>query len=64
MQVDFNETFIDIQSIKVSGEGTSPLIVNYAFEDIPNPTHFHIYVYDTSGNYVDNQYVSWDAKGA
>ena len=35
----------------------------YDFVDAPYPDHFHIYVYDLGGNYVDNVEVSWAAKG-
>jgi predicted phage tail protein len=65
VQVDFNETFIDITSIIVTAEGTTAIFAIYDFTDAPYPTHFHIYLFDAAGSDASGagKYVSWAAKG-
>jgi len=65
IQVDFNRTFADIQSITLTPGGTSALIAVYDFVDIVNPTHFHVYVFDKDGADASGAgvYVSWLARG-
>jgi hypothetical protein len=60
--VNFNENFLDITSITVSANSTSPLFAIYDFVDIPNPTFFKILVFNSSGTRVNAQ-VSWSARG-
>lgn len=60
--VPFNIPFVDIQSVTVSAQGTTPLKAVYAFDDVPNPTGFYIYLFDQAGNRVTGV-VSWSAKG-
>jgi len=58
---------VDIVSITVTGEGmTTPLIAIYDFTDVPNPTHFHIYLFTTAGADASGSgvYASWTARGA
>jgi hypothetical protein len=63
--VDFNQTFLDIASITASVRGSSALYAVYDFVDVANPTHFHLYVFNSSGSDVSTagHYVSWTARG-
>ena len=60
--VNFNIDFVDVQSITITPSGTTPLIPVYDFVDIPNPTHFSVYLYNTSGVRVSGNF-SWSARG-
>lgn len=62
-QVNFNKIFKDIDSITCTVDSTTePYIVIYDFVDIPNPTGFKVYVFDTTGNRI-SKLVSWKARG-
>lgn len=62
-EVFFNKTFKDIESITATVESvTEPFHVIYDFTDVPNPTSFFLYVFDTTGNRV-TKLVSWKARG-
>lgn len=61
-QVDFNETFVDIESITVTANATSAVTAVYDFTDAPNPTGFKVLLFDTSGTRVSGGF-SWNAKG-
>lgn len=61
--VTFNKSFNDINSITVSTKTTTEqFTVVYRFTDIPNPTQFSVFVYDTSGIRVSKT-VDWKARG-
>jgi hypothetical protein len=60
--VTFNKAFLDINSITVSVDSTVELFAVYDFVDVPNPTGFSVYVFDSSGNRVTAT-VSWKARG-
>jgi len=60
--VTFQENFLDITSIMVSANSTTPLFAIYDFVDVPNPTFFKILVFNSSGQRVNAQ-VSWTARG-
>lgn len=60
--VTFNKAFVDIISLTVTPNGTTPLIAIYDFVDIPNPTSCKVLMYDTDGNRVSGQF-SWSARG-
>jgi hypothetical protein len=64
---DFNighgsKTFKDIDSITTTPKSVSPYTAHFDFVDIPNPTHFFIYVFDSAGRRVDSL-VDWKVKG-
>jgi hypothetical protein len=63
--VNFNKAFIDVISIGVTAEGTTALFAIYDFTDIPNPTHFHVYLFDSGGADASGagKYVSWTTRG-
>jgi predicted phage tail protein len=63
--VNFNKDFIDIVSITVTAEGTTALFAIYDFTDVPNPDHFHAYLFDAAGNNASGagKYISWTARG-
>ena len=62
-QVDFNVSFIDVQSIVVTPIGsTAAYAVVEDFLDVPYPTHFHVYLFDSSGTRMSGD-ISWAAKG-
>ena len=61
--VNFNVTFVDIESIAVTPSGTTPRIAIYDFVDAPNPTSFKVLLFDTSGNRVSGPF-SWQARGS
>jgi len=60
--ISFNETFVDIESIVITPEGSSAIIPVYDFNDVPYPTGFNVYLFDTNGNRV-NGYFRWTARG-
>jgi hypothetical protein len=66
-QVDFNISFIDVQSITITPivtgtPGSIPIAVVEDFLDVPYPTHFHVYLYDYAGTRLSGDF-SWAAKG-
>lgn len=61
-QVNFNENFVDVESITVSPLTTVPVFAGYNFVDAPNPTGFKALFWDTSGVRVNCPF-SWQAKG-
>lgn len=60
--VNFNVSFVDVESITVTPKGTAARIAVYDFVDVPNPTSFKVLLFDTAGNRVSGD-VSWSAKG-
>lgn len=62
-QVNFNLTFLDVDSITVTANSTTPVIAIFDFVDAPNPTGFKILLYNTSGTRVSGT-ASWTARGA
>jgi hypothetical protein len=56
------KVFKDIDSITTTPKSTSPYTAHFDFVDIPNPTHFFIYVFDSAGRRVDSL-VDWKVKG-
>lgn len=60
--VNFNVTFVDVQSITVTPKGTAAAIAVYDFVDVPNPTSFKILLFDTAGTRIAGD-VSWSVKG-
>lgn len=61
-QVNFNETFVDIESITVTANSTSAVTAVYDFTDAPNPTGFKVLLFNSSGTRVSGGF-SWTAKG-
>jgi hypothetical protein len=60
--VNFNVSFVDVESITVTPKGTAARIAVYDFVDAPNPTSFKVLLFDTAGNRVSGD-VSWSVKG-
>ena len=60
--VNFNVSFVDVQSITVTPKGTSARYAIYDFVDAPNPTSFKVLVFDSAGTRVSCD-VSWSVKG-
>lgn len=60
--VQFTKPFVDITSIQVTPNGTTARFAIYDFVDIPNPTQFTVYLYDTTGARVTGSF-SWSARG-
>jgi len=61
--VNFNATFVDIESITVTPSGTTARIAIYDFVDVPNPTSFKVLLFDTAGTRVSGPF-SWQARGS
>jgi hypothetical protein len=61
-EVEFNVNFADIRGISVIAAGDSSRIANYDFTDVPNPTSFFIYLFDSDGDRISGD-VSWTAAG-
>lgn len=62
-EVLFNKAFKDIESITATVKSTTePFICIFDFTDIPNPVHFFVYVFDTTGNRVSKT-VDWKVRG-
>lgn len=60
--VAFNMPFVDIISITVTPQGTTPITAIYDFVDTPNPTSFKILLFNQSGTRVSGN-ASWSVKG-
>lgn len=60
--INFNKTFKDIESINVTVNETTPHYIVIDFTDAPDPTHFHVLVFDSSGT-RQTKTVYWIAKG-
>lgn len=54
--------FIDVQSITLTPMATAARHATYDFVDIPNPTEFRVYLWDSTGNRVSGT-VSWTVRG-
>lgn len=61
-QVYFNVDFVDVASITVTPNVTTPVIPVYDFEDTQNPTGFTVYLFDKNGNRVNGDF-SWAVRG-
>ncbi|RPJ29707.1 MAG: hypothetical protein EHM33_00020 [Chloroflexi bacterium] len=61
--VYFTKAFKDVESITATVlSPTEPFTVIVDFVDIPNPTFFKVYVFDTTGNRVSKT-IEWKARG-
>lgn len=60
--VNFNTTFIDVESIQVTLYGSTPGYAIADFTDAPNPTSFKVLAFDTSGARISAT-VGWTAAG-
>ena len=60
--VNFNVPFIDVTSISVTPQGSTPLNAVYAFSGVADPTNFQVFLFNASGVRVSGL-VSWSAKG-
>ena len=58
----FNKPFLDIDTITATAKSTVEKNVIVDFVDVPNPTGFSIYVFDSAGSRV-NATVEWKARG-
>lgn len=58
-----NKTFVDIQSITVTPQGTTAATAIYDFVDTPNPTQFKVLLFNAAGTRISGNF-SWSAKGA
>lgn len=58
----FNIDFVDVTSITVTPSGTTAKYAIYDFVDVPNPTGFTVYLYDSAGNRTTGAF-SWSARG-
>ena len=57
-----SEEFIDIRSIVLTPMSTTPVYAVYDFVDIPNPTQFKVFIFDTTGVRISGT-VSWNIRG-
>jgi hypothetical protein len=60
--VSFNKSFKDVDAITGTSDSGAPITVIFDFADVPNPTSFKVFCFDSSGNRVD-QLVYWVARG-
>lgn len=58
----FNIDFVDVTSITVTPSGTTAKYAIYDFVDVPNPSGFTVYLYDSAGNRTTGSF-SWSARG-
>jgi hypothetical protein len=62
-EVFFNKDFKDVESLTATVKSTTePYITIIKFNDIPNPTSFFVFAFDTTGNRVSKS-VEWKARG-
>ena len=59
-----NPRFVDVQSINITAQGNNNTSVFgiYDFVDVPYPTNFKIYLFDSTGNRVTGT-ASWTVRG-
>ena len=61
--VYFNKPFKDIESITTTTKSTTePFYSIFVFTDVPNPTNFAVFCFDSSGNRV-TRLVDWKVRG-
>ena len=60
--VFFNVPLVDVQSIVLTPQGTTPAIMLYDFVDAPNPVSFKALAFDTAGNRITQPF-SWTVRG-
>lgn len=60
--VSFTVAFLDITSLQVTAQGTTPVFAMYDFVDVPNPTSFSVYLFDKNGVRVSGPF-TWTARG-
>jgi hypothetical protein len=62
--VNFNKAFkdVDATSITLIANSLEPIYPVYQFEDVPNPTHFHVLIFDSAGQRITKT-ISWKARG-
>ncbi len=60
--IPFNLTFVDVESVLASPDGTQELKAVPSFDDEANPTGFSVYLFDASGARVNGK-VRWNATG-
>jgi predicted phage tail protein len=60
--VNFGVSFVDVQSIGVTPQGTAASYAVYDFADVPNPTGFKVLLFNSSGARISGPF-SWIAKG-
>lgn len=58
----FSVDFVDVTSITVTPSGNTAKYAIYDFVDVPNPTGFTVYLYDSAGNRTTGGF-SWSARG-
>ncbi|WP_201353814.1 host specificity factor TipJ family phage tail protein [Hydrogenimonas urashimensis] len=61
-EVQFNVSFVDVDSITGTYKGSDPYTVVIDFQDTPNPTSFKIYLFDQNGSRKSGE-VNWQARG-
>lgn len=62
-EVTFNKNFKDIESITATVKTPQePFTVTVDFDDVPNPTGFKVFVFDSTGNRT-TQVIEWKARG-
>jgi len=60
--VTFNKAFKDVNSITLTVFAIEPITAIYDFTDVPNPTGFYVFAFDTFGTRITYP-VSWKARG-
>lgn len=60
--VNFNRSFIDVDSITVTPKGTTAAYGLYDFTDVPYPASFKVLLFNNSGTRVSGDF-SWSAEG-
>ena len=60
--VTFNKTFADIREVQVTPIGTTAKQAIWDFADVPNPTGFDVYVFDSTGTQIASDF-SWSVSG-
>jgi predicted phage tail protein len=60
--VNFNVSFVDVDSIALTPLATTAITAVYDFVDVPNPTSFKVLLFNSSGTRVSGAF-SWSARG-
>jgi predicted phage tail protein len=60
--VTFNVPFVDVASITLTPQGSTPVTAIYEFSGLPHPANFQVMLFNPSGQRTSGT-ISWAAKG-
>jgi len=61
--IPFNKNFVDVDSITVTYQGTNSVTHSIEFNDVPYPTGFNVYLFDSQTGARVSGDIYWQARG-